>query len=95
MHHSSRQGVTQALAIGAASATLANPFGAQTYQVRLSATSACYYLITETAAIVAATAANASYLPANWVEYVTVTPGQKLTAIEASAAGTLSVTETS
>jgi hypothetical protein len=33
-------------------------------------------------------------LPANWVEHVTVTPGQKLTVIGAGA-GTLSVTEVS
>lgn len=91
----SRQGVTQALAIGAASVTLPNAFGSETFQVRLASTTACYYLIDDPSNLVAATATNAVYLPANWVEYVTVSPGQKLTAIEASAAGTLTVTEVS
>jgi tRNA A37 threonylcarbamoyladenosine synthetase subunit TsaC/SUA5/YrdC len=92
---SSRQGVTQALAVGAASAALPNAFGSDTFQVRLSATAACFYLITESASPVAATDANAAYLPSGIVEYVTVTPGQKLTAIQATASGTLTVTEVS
>ena len=91
----SRQGTVQSVAIvTTSSATLSNPFGPETYQVRLAATAACFYLITEAANPVAATTANAAYLPANWVEHTTVTPGQKLTVIGAST-GTLSVTEVS
>lgn len=86
-------GSVQSVAIGAASATLPNQFGAETFQIRLCATTACYYVICDRANIVAASAAVGSYLPANWVEFVAVSPGQKLTVIEASAAGTLSVTE--
>jgi hypothetical protein len=92
---SSRQGVTQALAVGAASEALPNAFGSETFQVRLSATAACFYLITEGTAPVPATNANAAYLPANVIEYVTVTPGQKLSAIDAGTAGSLTVTEIS
>lgn len=91
---SSRQGASQTLATGAASATLTNAFGTETFQVRLACTAACHYRITETANPAAATATD-SLLPANWVEYVTVTPGQKLTAIQDAAAGVLSVTEMS
>jgi hypothetical protein len=92
----SRQGVTQSLAIGGASATLPNPFGSETYQVRLAATVPCFYLITENANPVAASATNAAFLPANWVEHVIVSPGEKLTVIEATGTGgTLSVTEVS
>lgn len=91
---SARQGAVQDITLGA-SAVNSNAFGAQTYQVRLSATSACYYLITEGSegTTVNVTTSNGSYLPANVIEYVTVTPGQKLSAIEASAAGTLNITE--
>lgn len=89
----SRQGAVQVVAFAAASTTLPNQFGPETYQVRLAATAACYYLITERANPVAASAVNASYLPANVIEFVAVTPGQKLTVIEASATGSLSVTE--
>jgi len=89
----SRQLTIQSVAIGAASTAIANKFGPETYQIRLAATVACYYLICENANVIAATTSNASYLPANWVEFVAVTPGQKLSVIEATAAGTLSVTE--
>jgi hypothetical protein len=92
---SSRQGAVQNLATGAASAQLPNKFGPETYQVRLSATAACYYVITEAASPVAASASNGALLPAGIVEHVTVTPGQTLTAIEVSATGVLSVVEVS
>ena len=94
-HGASRQGVTQALAVGATSVQLTNKFGTETWQIRLASTTGCYFLITENAAPVAATAANGSYLPPNWVDYIIVTPGETLTVIEASAAGTLTVTEMS
>jgi hypothetical protein len=64
-------------------------------QIRLAATAAVFYLLFDSTNPVAATITNAAYLPANVIEYVNVTPGQKLSAIEASAAGTLSVTEVS
>ena len=93
----SRNGTVQNVAIGAASVTLAAPFGKETYQIRLAATSACYYLVTEgtQGTTVPATATNGAYLPPAWVEYVTVTPGQVLTVIQASAVGTLNVVELS
>lgn len=37
--------------------------------------------------------ANDVYLPANWPEYFTVTPGQKISAVQATAGGDLHVTE--
>lgn len=98
---SSRQGTTQAIAYSTAT-TITNAFGPQTYQIRLAATSACQYLISEAANVVAATAANGSLLPANWVEFVTVSPGQKISVIQSptnglitGTAGTLLVTEVS
>ncbi|NEU94810.1 hypothetical protein [Bradyrhizobium uaiense] len=91
----SRQGVVQNVAFGAASAQLPNKFGSETYQVRLAATGACYYVITESASPTAATAANGAYLPGGVIEYVIVSPGETLTVIQASAGGTLSVCEVS
>lgn len=93
--HSSRQGAIKNITL-AATAASSGAFGAQTYQLRLSTTSACWYLISEDGtegATVAASKTNASYLPANVIEYVTVTPGQKLSAIQDSATGTLNITE--
>lgn len=91
----SRQGVVQAVAYTGTAAPIANAFGPETYQIRLSSSSACHYLISEAANVIVATAANGSLLPINWVEYLIVSPGQKLSVIQDSAAGTLNVTEMS
>lgn len=93
---SSRQGVVQNVAIGAASAS-SNAFGSQTYQVRLCATVACDYVVTEgtEGTTVAATTSNGAFLPPNVIEYVTVTPGQKITVIESAATGNLNIVELS
>lgn len=90
---SSRPGTTQTITTGAASATLTNPFGNETFQVRLSTTAACHYRVVEAAGGTAV--AGDALLPANWVEYITVTPGQKIAAIQDTAAGVLTVTEMS
>ncbi|WFU53869.1 hypothetical protein QA639_30010 [Bradyrhizobium pachyrhizi] len=97
-HPASRLGVTQTIAYDA-SVGATNAFGAETYQLRLVANSACCYRIgdgTQTA-----TTADI-YLPANLVEYVIVSPGQRIAAIKATTnglvtatAGTLWVTEMS
>lgn len=95
---SSRCGATQSLAYS--TSVTSSAFGTETYQIRLSSTSACYYKIVEAAG--GAAAATDVFLPNNWVEYVNVTPGQKVSVIQAptnglvtGTAGTLSVTEMS
>ena len=95
---SSRNGSTQTIAFDA-SVAVANAFGPGTYQLRLVANSGCCYKIGDGAQN--ATAADA-YLPANAIEYVIVSPGQRISAIKASTnglvtatAGTLWVTEMS
>jgi hypothetical protein len=87
----------QTVAYTAASAQAANPFGPQTYQVRLCANSACHYKVGS--GTIAATTSDV-FLPANWVEYVMVNPGESIAAIEAATnglvtatPGTLNVTE--
>ena len=96
--NSSRIGSTQTIAYdGSVGAT--NPFGTETYQVRLVANSGCSYRIgdgAQTATI------SDPYLPANVVEYVTVSPGQRIAALKAATnglvtatAGTLWITEMS
>lgn len=89
----SRPGASQDITTGAASATLATAFGVETFQVRLSATAAVRYRVVEATGGTAL--ATDALLPANWVEYVIVTPGQKIAAIQDSAAGKLNVTEMS
>ena len=96
--NSSRIGTTQTIAYDS-SAGAADVFGPETYQLRLVANSACCYRIGDGAQI--ATASDI-YLPPNWTEYVTVSPGQRIAAIKAptngsvtATAGTLWVTEMS
>lgn len=79
----------QSLSVSTTSATAANKFSAQTYAIRVCASVALHYAVTDAGS--AATATNA-YLPANWVEEMAVNPGQKISAI-ASASGTLNISE--
>jgi len=93
----SRAGVTQIIAYDS-SAAVTNAFGPETYQLRLVANSACNYRIGDGAQT--ATTAD-PFLPANVVEYIIVSPGQRISAIKATGglvtatAGTLWVTEMS
>lgn len=94
-----RLGTTQTIAYTASSVAITNAFGAQTYQIRLVANSACHVKIGDGAQT--ATTSD-PFLPANIAEYVTVTPGQRISAIRASTdglvtatSGTLFVTELS
>lgn len=95
MLQSSRIGVTQIVSYDGTTA-ITNGFGSETWQIRIVSSTACNYHIYDTGS---PTASNTTdpYLPANWVEYVTVTPGQKISALKATGgtAGVLTVTETS
>lgn len=98
INSSSRTGTTQTIAFDSTT-PITNAFGAQTYQIRLMTNAACHYHIYDSTGSATATTAD-PILPAIWVEYVTVTPGQKISALKAvaagvvlSSAGTLWVTE--
>lgn len=85
----SRNGAQNNVAVATTSTSVASTaFGSQTYQIRIAASAACFYKV-DTAPTAAATDA---YLPANWVEYVKVTPGQKI-AVFSATIQTISVTE--
>jgi hypothetical protein len=90
MIDSGRNSTTQTIAYDATVA-VTNAFGAQTYQIRLVSNSACHYHIYETGGTATATAAD-PFLPANWIEIVTVTPGQKISAIKAATGGLVTAT---
>jgi len=94
----SRVGTTQTIAYSA-SVAISNAFGPETYQLRLVADSACCYRIGDGAQT--ATTAD-PFLPANTIECVIASPGQRISAIKAATdglvtttAGTLWVTELS
>lgn len=85
---SSRIGTTQVIAYDASTA-ITNAFGAGTYQIRLVSNSACHFKIGDGAQT--ATAAD-PFLPANWETFVTVTPGQRISAIKAATGGLVTAT---
>lgn len=86
-----RASTSQDITTGSSSAVLSNAFGPATQCVRLAATAAVRYRVTEVAGGTAV--ATDTLLPANLVDYIVVTPGQKIAAIQDSAAGKLNVTE--
>ncbi len=97
-HPSSRAGATQTIAYDA-SVAITNAFGPETYQLRLVSDSACCYSVGDGAQT--ATTADV-FLPANTIDYVIVSPGQRISAIKAATnglvtatAGTLWITEMS
>jgi hypothetical protein len=85
----SKNGIANNVSVATNSTAVASSaFGSQTYQIRIAATAACNYLVDSTTA---ATASDA-LLPLNWVEYVKVTPGQKIS-VYSPTIQTISVTE--
>ncbi len=96
-YDSARLVTVQTIAYTGNSVSVAARFTPQTRQLRLAASSPCFYRITD-----AATAATITdtFLPANFLDYVSCTPGQVISAIRAvidgvntAANGTLNVTE--
>lgn len=93
-----RQGTVQNFTL-TSSAQLSSPFGGQTRRVWLSHTSTgvsmggAFVLFGDSTGITASSS-NGTLLPPAWLEGFDVTPGQRVSVIEASTAhGTLSVTE--
>ena len=84
-----RLGTAQSVAYTGTAGTITNAVGTQTYKVRVVVTTAAFIKIDN-----APTATTSdTYLPDDSPEYFTITPGQKVSAIQLSAGGTLYVTE--
>jgi hypothetical protein len=88
---SSRQGATQKVAYTGTAGTITNGVGAQTYQVRVVTTTDAFILIGDSPTATTSDMPTFAGLP----EYFTITPGQKVSAIQSSAGGSLYVTELS
>lgn len=88
MNRQERISVTQTIAYDA-SAAITNPFSSQTYRLRLVSNSGCHFRIGDGAQT--ATVAD-PFLPANWETVVTVTPGQRISAIKAATNGLVTAT---
>ncbi len=84
-----RLGAHQNAAYTTTAGTIANAIGPQTYKIRIVCTTDAFVKVGD-----APTATTSDPLfPANSVEYVTITPGQKVSAVQSAASGTLHVTE--
>jgi hypothetical protein len=79
----------QSVAYTGTAGTIATVVASQTYKVRVLVTTDAYIKIGNTPT---ATTSDV-YLPGLSAEYFTITPGQKVSAIQVSANGTLHVTE--
>jgi len=86
-----RLGTHQSAAYTGTAGTITNPIGSGTFKVRVVCTSAAYVKVDNSPT---ATAADV-YMPADCPEYLTVTPGMKVSAIQVASSGTLHVTEIS
>lgn len=85
-----RLGLVNNVAVATTSTAVASAaFGSQTWQIRISAPAACSYKIDSGTPTAAATDA---LLPLNWVEYVNVSPSQKISFFSATIQ-TISVVE--
>lgn len=84
-----RLSTVQSVAYTGTAGTISNAVGAQTYKVRIVSTTDCYIKIDNSPT---ATTSDA-ILPGLSAEYFTITPGQKVSAVQIASGGTLNVTE--
>jgi hypothetical protein len=84
-----RLGTHQSAAYTGTAGTITNAIGSGSYKVRVVVTSAAYVKVGDSPT---ATSSDV-YMAADAPEYFSCTPGQKVSAIQVSAGGTLHVTE--
>lgn len=84
-----RLGTHQKVAYTGTAGTITNAVGSQTRKVRVMATTDAYIVIGSSPTATA----NDPPLPANSVEYFSINPGEKVSAIQVASGGTLHVTE--
>lgn len=84
-----RQDTVQHVTYTATAGTITNAVGAQTYKVRVLVTTDAYIKIGNSPTATT----NDTYMTAGLPEYFTITPGQKVSAVQVASGGTLNVTE--
>ena len=82
-------GTTQTISVASSSAATSSAFATGTTVVRVVSTTDCHIIFAASPPATTSTA----YLPANQVEYLKATAGEKIAAIRANADGTLFITE--
>src|SRR5882724_1002188 len=72
---SARLGIVNNVAVATTSTSVASAaFGSETWQIRIAASAGCFFKVDYTPTA----AATDAYLPLNWIEYVKVSPSQKI-----------------
>lgn len=84
-----RQSTTQSASYTGTAGTISNGVGAQCYRARVMVTTDAFVSIGDSPTATSGDMYVVAFMP----EYFTVTPGQKVSAINVSASGTLYVTE--
>ena len=82
-------GLCQDVTIGAASAACTTAFSAQTYKIRVKATSDCRIRIEKTPVAITTD----TYMSAGDVEWFTCNPGEEIACIQVSSGDTLNISE--
>jgi hypothetical protein len=83
-----RFGTHQSVSYSTSAGTISTAIGTGVQKVRLVVTTASFVFVGSTGA-----ATSDVYMPADSPEYITISPGQKVSAIQSAASGTLHVTE--
>lgn len=86
-----RLGTHQSASYTGTAGVITNAVGTQTNRIRVVCTTDAFIVISKSPS---ATSSDV-FIPANSVEYLTINPGEKVSAIQSSAGGTLHVTEIS
>lgn len=71
--------------------TISNAVSAGVYKIRILVTTDAYVFVSDDGT--AATSSNGAYVPGLAPEYVTVTPGQKVSAIQVASGGSVEFVE--
>ena len=88
---SSRNGTTQIISVTNSSTTASNKFGAETWQLRLCSDTPVNYNVTDNT-ITNTASSTSPFLAANFIEYVTCSPGQTIAAIRTPTDGGVTAT---
>ena len=90
MQHSSRIISTAVFTLSGTSQA-SSAFGSQTRQIRIATSGQPAYVVIGDGTPTATS--SGAIMPSNWVDYFTVSPGQKVAVLQAGTAGALSVSE--
>ena len=92
---SSRHFSTQSLTLGSSAGASTAVFGSQTYTIRVACNQQAQYIVGSSPSVSSTTILQTgALLPSGAIEWVSVAPGERLSAITSSTSALLTITET-